>query len=84
MSTPIPLEGTELIDCARANGNEGIEVAAERCGYGQDLDAFETKLKQACQSIGVEFNKFDDILKSSTDYHKDAGLIIAPETPSQL
>lgn len=84
MSTPTPLEGTELIDCARANGNEGIKMAAERSGYGQDLDAFNIKLKQACQSIGVEFNSFDDILKSSTDYHKDAGIIVAPETSSEL
>lgn len=84
MSTPTPLEGTELIDCARANGNEGIEIAALRCGYGTDLNTFETQLKKACQSIGVEFNHFDDILKSSTDYHKDAGLIIAPDTASEL
>lgn len=84
MSTSTPLEGTELIDCARANGNDGIEIAAERCGYGQDIKAFENKLKKACQSIGVEFNHFNDILKSSTDYHKDAGLIVAPETPSEL
>jgi acylphosphatase len=84
MTTPDPLKGTELIDCARANGNDGIEVSAQRCGYEDNLEEFQEALKQACDSIGVEYNKFDDLLKSSTDYHKDAGLIIAPETPSQL
>ncbi|PSF38187.1 hypothetical protein C7H19_06865 [Aphanothece hegewaldii CCALA 016] len=84
MMTPTPLKGTELIDCARANGNDGIEVASNRCGYEQDINAFESELKKACQSIGVEFNSFNDILKSTTDYHKDAGLIIAPDTASEL
>lgn len=84
MTAPDPLKGTELIDCARANGNEGIEVSARQCGYGDDLEEFQEALKQACDSIGVEYNKFDDLLKSSTDYQKDAGLIIAPDTASEL
>lgn len=84
MMTPSPLKGLELIDCARANGNDGIEIAAKQCGYGNDLDAFEAGLKQACQEIGVEFNQFSDLLKSTTNYHKDAGEIVAPDTPSEL
>lgn len=83
MTTPAPLEGIELIDCARANGDDGIEVAAERCGYGDDLETFEAELKKACLAIGVEFNSFNDILKS-TDSSKDAGTIVAPDSPTQL
>lgn len=31
------LYGTDLIDCTKANGEKGIEVVAQRCGYDQDL-----------------------------------------------
>jgi hypothetical protein len=41
MSIVSLLQGSELIDCAIANGSQGISVAAERCGYGDNLKGFE-------------------------------------------
>ena len=32
MTASAPLHGTELVDCAQANANQGIEVAANLCG----------------------------------------------------
>jgi hypothetical protein len=37
--------GTDLIDCAKANASKGVETAAKRCGYGQDVSTFEQELK---------------------------------------
>ena len=31
MSSSTPLQGSELIDCARANMKQGIEVTAKSC-----------------------------------------------------
>jgi hypothetical protein len=82
MAASTPLKGAELIDCARANGSFGIEVAAQRSGY-DDIDQFQQALKQACDSIGVEFHSFDALVKLS-ESGPDQGVIIAPDTSSQL
>jgi hypothetical protein len=57
-----PLHGTELIDCAKANGITGIEAAAQNCGYGEDLTAFETQLIKACAEIGIKIQAFSDLV----------------------
>lgn len=82
MSASAPLKGAELIDCARANGSFGVEIASQRCGYAQ-IETFQQELKQACDSIGVEFQGFDELVKPS-EHQQDQGVIIAPDTPSQL
>ena len=82
MATPTPLKGTDLIDCARANGPLGIEVAADRCGYGNNLDEFERELKQACKAIGIDIQGFDDLNKSAPSVPQ--GIEIAPDTPNEL
>jgi hypothetical protein len=84
MASPAPLHGSELIDCARANASKGIEVASERCGYGNDLATFERELKKACASIGVDLESFHDLAKDSVDRKKEQGVEIAPDTPGQL
>jgi hypothetical protein len=61
MSSPVPLKGLDLIDCARANAAEGIAVAARQCGYGEDTVTFERALQQAGEEIGVEIQTFQDI-----------------------
>ena len=62
MNHPKPLTGTELIDCAKANAKQGLEQAAYYCGYGHDIEAFQTQLEQACQDIGVEYNQLGDLV----------------------
>ncbi len=62
-----PLKGLELIDCARANGNEGIAIAAERCGYASDITLFEEEIEKAGEAIGVEIQNFSDLNTSTNN-----------------
>lgn len=78
---PAPLYGAELIDCAKANGKKGIEVASQRCGYN-DIDTFERELRQACDAIGVHIAGFDDLVAPKPE--KPEGVEVAPESPTQL
>jgi pyruvate-formate lyase-activating enzyme len=84
MASSAPLHGSELIDCARANTNQGIEVASQRCGYGEDLPTFERELKKACASIGIDIKNFADLTEDRIQSKKQQGVEIAPETPTQL
>lgn len=85
MAATTPLKGLELVDCARANAKQGIETAAHLCGYGADLNTFKQALKQACQTMGVEFHELSDLI---TDQDRllvlGEGEIVAPDSPSQL
>jgi hypothetical protein len=85
MASSETLRGTELIDCAKANQNKGVEVAAQRCGY-PDIASFEQELRSACSAIGIEIQHFSDLSGSSyqTDETDEVGVEVAPETPSQL
>jgi hypothetical protein len=83
MASEAPLVGTELIDCARANSNQGIEAAAQRCGYGDDLATFERELQKAGEYIGVEIKSFQD-LSDTQENLKEPRIVIAPDSPTQL
>jgi len=83
MASSLPLKGSELIDCARANSNQGIEAASERCGYGRDLAMFEQALRTAGEGIGVDIHGFDDLADNPYEEH-EPGIEIAPDTPNQL
>ena len=84
MSVSKPLVDTDLVDCARANGTQGVEVAAELCGYGTDLGAFEQALKQACDRMNLTYNSFGDLLKPPTTALQQEGEIVAPDSPGEL
>jgi hypothetical protein len=83
MASSAPLTGAELIDCARANGKEGIAIASQRCGYGDDLSAFEQALHQAGEHIGVTIHHFEDLLEPPKD-PRDEGIEVAPDSYGQL
>lgn len=78
MTSTTPLTGSELIDSARANSQKGVDTAAFRCGYGDDVTAFETALQQAGAHIGVEIRSFEDLLKPAND-RQEVGVEVAPE-----
>ncbi|AKG24471.1 hypothetical protein [Calothrix sp. 336/3] len=82
MESTAPLQGTDLIDCARANGNEGIEIAAQRCGYGSDLTTFERELQKASDYIGVKVCTFRDLIAIKRE--GEEGIVVAPETQTDL
>jgi hypothetical protein len=84
MTSSKPLQDSELIDCVRANSGEDITVVAQRCGYGGDLMRFEQGIKHAGQTIGIDIQGFDDLIRISEVSHQDLGLEIAPETFNRL
>lgn len=84
MASSQPLTGIELIDCAKANAQQGITTAAELCGYGSDLNTFDRELKQACQNIGVDVKELSDLITPQHLMQQGAGIEVAPDTPSEL
>ena len=80
------LQGIELIDCAKANAKQGAAVAAERCGYGNDLSLFSESLTKACEEIGVHIDEIEDLITDQqvAKENREEGHEIAPDTTSQL
>jgi hypothetical protein len=83
MASSTPLQGSELIDCARANSKQGMAIAAQNCGYGNDLDTFDEAVKKAGQAIGIEIKQFSDLIEGKETLI-EPGIEIAPDTPGQL
>lgn len=84
MSASQPLQGTELIDCAKANAAQGVSTAARLCGYGQDTATFEQELLKACHHIGVSAGSLKDLITDQQMVQKYEGIEIAPDTNSEL
>ena len=79
------LKGIELIDCAKANAKQGAAYAAERCGYGNDLNLFSKNLNAACEEIGVNYSEISDLITDQQIVkERGTGLDIAPDTVSDL
>jgi hypothetical protein len=83
MASPTPLHGTDLIDCAQANAKEGINMAAQQCGYRNDIDAFQRELIVALEHIGIKNKDFEDLLKT-VKINPELGAEIAPETATEV
>lgn len=84
MAASQPLTGIELIDCAKANAEQGVTVAAELCGYGQDIPRFQQALQQACHQIGVEISSLSDLITDQQMVLQTGGIEVAPDTPDDL
>ncbi|QLE56940.1 hypothetical protein [Nostoc sp. TCL26-01] len=85
MASPKQLHGTELVDCARANAKQGIEVAAYQCGYGNDLNTFARQLKQACEQMNLQVKELSELITDQDlILNLGSGEIIAPDTASEL
>lgn len=84
MASPTPLTGIELIDCARANAAQGVTVAANLCGYGEDITEFQRSLQQACQQIGIEITELSQLITDQQMILQTGGIEVAPDTPSEL
>lgn len=85
MISPTKLNGTELVDCARANAKQGIQIAAYQCGYGDDIKTFAQELSQACETMNLTVTDLNQLI---TDQDiillLGTGEIIAPKTDSEL
>jgi hypothetical protein len=84
MASPTPLHGIDLIDCAQANALQGVETAAQFCGYGEDIKAFERELQEAGERIGVKINVLSDLITGRQAVRLAGGIEIAPDTPTDL
>ncbi|MBW4515774.1 MAG: hypothetical protein KME11_11160 [Timaviella obliquedivisa GSE-PSE-MK23-08B] len=84
MSSNIPLQGMDLISCAQASAKQGVEEAAEQCGYGQNTRLFIETLEQACEEIGVTIHDLTDLAKSQDLESEVKGVIVAPDSLSDL
>ena len=85
MTSPIPLQGTDLVDCARANAKQGIETAALQCGYGKDLNTFARELKQACEQMNLQVKELSELITDQEMLLQlGTGEIVAPDTASEL
>jgi hypothetical protein len=82
MSNPTKLVGIELVDCAKANAREGMAVACQRCGYGDNHPTFEAELRKACEAMGVKLDDFTDLLEDPNQ--EKLGVEFAPESLGQL
>lgn len=79
LSGQYPLEGSELLDCARANANQGLGVTTRLCGYGEQVTEFEAALQEAAQRAGLSLQSLTDLLPKSGQ-----GRTLAPETDASL
>lgn len=79
------LKGIELIDCAKANAKQGLEVAAKQCGYGQDISLFQKSLTTACEEIGVHIDELKDLI-TDQQVAKEKRVVeeISPDSATQL
>ena len=85
MASPTPLQGTELVDCARANAKQGIETAALQCGYGGDLNTFAQQLKQACEQMNLQVKELSELITDQEMLLElGGGEVVAPDTASEL
>lgn len=84
MSAKTPLEGIELISCAKASAGSGATAAADNCGYGNNIEQFRTDLRAACADMGVEIDGLADLLTEQQQIIQESGLEIAPDTMEDL
>lgn len=85
MASSIPLKGTDLVDCAKANAKQGIETAAVQCGYGNDINTFRRELSKACDEMNLQASELKDLI-TDKDMILDMGNgeYVAPDTASEL
>ncbi|NWF60323.1 MAG: hypothetical protein HXY43_13925 [Fischerella sp.] len=85
MPSQTPLQGTELVDCARANAKQGIETAAYQCGYGDDLNTFARELRKACEEMNLQVKELSELITDQEmTLNLGEGEIVAPESESEL
>ncbi len=85
MASSTPLQGTELVDCARANAKQGIETAASLCGYGEDVNTFATALRQACEEMNLQVRELSELISDQEMIlQMGKGEVVAPDTASEL
>lgn len=82
---PRMLQGIELINCAKANAKQGVEVAAAQSGYESNVGLFVENLHVACQQIGVDINELSDLITDQQIAMSNPQVTeVSPDTASEL
>lgn len=84
MAAKQPLTGIELIDCAKANAQQGVEAAAKLCGYDNNTSDFQAALQKAGEDMGVKLDELDDLITDQSIAKRTPVMDVGPETTSQL
>jgi hypothetical protein len=84
MTAAKTLQGIELIDCAKANAKQGVNVAAKQCGYGENTGLFRENLFKACQQIGVHIEQLSDLITDQQLAKETKKIEISPESSTEL
>ena len=85
MASPTQLQGTELVDCAKANAQQGLETAAYQCGYGEDVNTFARELRQACEQMNLQAKELNELITDQEQLLQlGGGEVVAPDTASEL
>ncbi|ACK64293.1 hypothetical protein PCC8801_0189 [Rippkaea orientalis PCC 8801] len=84
LSGEMPLTGTELIDCARANAKQGLQTTAQLCGYQTDINKFQEALQEAGKQAGITIDALGDLLSESKNVRGRSGGEVAPDSSSSL
>lgn len=75
-----PLTGIDLIDCARANAQEGLKTVTQLCGYGTDLEGFHHALTEAGHHMGMDIESLDSLLVNADSINRTRKIEVAPDT----
>ncbi|MEB3356828.1 MAG: hypothetical protein VKK04_08885 [Synechococcales bacterium] len=84
MSASKPLQGAELISCAKANAKSGVADAANQCGYGNDIATFERTLKETCDRMGMDIESLGDLVSDQQRTIEQGMVEIAPDSYDEL
>jgi hypothetical protein len=85
MASSSPLTGVILVDCAKANATEGLAIATERCGYGDDTAQFQAALRAACEEMNVTPRDLADLVDDElSQWNPEPGIEVAPDTMDEL
>ncbi len=84
MAANQPLTGITLIDCAKANATQGLAVATNLCGYGDDISSFQQALAKAGEDMGVTLDELDDLITDQSIAKRGGGIEVSPDTLGNL
>ncbi|MGL5832934.1 MAG: hypothetical protein ACRC1Z_06835 [Waterburya sp.] len=80
MTSSAPLQGIELISCAKANVDQGLTAACQQCGYGENIQLFQEQLVLAGQEIGVDLDQFSDLTTDQQRVRTKSEIEVTPDT----
>ena len=82
MTSPQPLHGIELVDCAQANARSGWSIASQQCGYGNNIKAFQKELQKASSEIGIHIDSLEELILEIQRIEREQ--VFSPDSSGQI